>query len=818
MPATFVNLPYLRAAVLDGNQLQALPDNLNQLTTLKNLNVKNNQLSELPDAIKIMGNLRFLGIGENQFTFDDIEPVISKCPDSDYYAPQDSVGQQQALSVLAGKSLTLSASVGGSANHYQWFKDGAAINGATGETYSIASASPADAGDYLCNVTNDICTGLTLTTRRKIVTVVDQIDEPVIQITSPNGGEQWPAGSSRVITWTSAHTSGQVNIEISYDNGGIWESITDNTKDDGQYAWPVPQQVSSACKICITDTDGTPTDTSDQIFSIYQPQVIDPFISISSPLTGDTLSADDWRPITWHSYQTSGRVKVAYSLDSLRWFNLTCSMPDTGSLPWVVPCTADSTRCYLKISDTEKNLEDVSVFSIRAERQDMQYLTPGHLCLNTDVPYPFRLPLFLEGPHSPQLEAGFEIAFDSLAFEFIEFAANAGPFKWTNLSCGLAPFGNLCVDFKCSQQSSTDSSLVLGWIVFKADSIPLTPGNRYPVVISDFSGDLSACSPDTGYAAFFNTRRGDPDMNCMLDTSDIAYAGDLFFNGHGFFAEHSRNLFGGMDSDMNGDGLVTPKDVKLLSQAFIQGNIPPLEKCNISMGQPAHQITIPDYGISPGDQFECAVQLQSTGCMDAFGVLLKYPADKITFESAAASEFMQGLAQFKYRELLPGMVLIGGYSATDIAFEAGSDVFTLHFNTSATAAGLDSFVIIKTFDDLTAKEMQGSALDFSTTGADRSLTGAQPLTYNLKQNHPNPFNEKTTFTFDIPEPTRVEINIYDVLGRQVQTIVAKEFSPGQYQASWQGTDRAGNVLATGIYLVEMKTINFHSIKKIIMIK
>lgn len=90
-----------------------------------------------------------------------------------------------------------------------------------------------------------------------------------LTITSPNGGENWTAGSTHSLTWTSTGTVGNVKIEYTKNNGSSWSTIIASTTNDGSYSWKIPTTVSSQCKIKISEaSDGNPSDTSDSLFSI----------------------------------------------------------------------------------------------------------------------------------------------------------------------------------------------------------------------------------------------------------------------------------------------------------------------------------------------------------------------------------------------------------------------------------------------------------------------------------------------------------------------------------------------------------------------
>ncbi|GEM_PF-815494 len=96
------------------------------------------------------------------------------------------------------------------------------------------------------------------------------LNEPVIVVTSPNGGEEWPVGSIQEITWlTGSAAVGNVRLEYSTDNGVNWVEIVSETENDGVFEWEVPDAVSSQCLIRVSEAaDGNPADTSDAAFSI----------------------------------------------------------------------------------------------------------------------------------------------------------------------------------------------------------------------------------------------------------------------------------------------------------------------------------------------------------------------------------------------------------------------------------------------------------------------------------------------------------------------------------------------------------------------
>ena len=88
----------------------------------------------------------------------------------------------------------------------------------------------------------------------------------------------------------------------------------------------------------------------------------------------------------------------------------------------------------------------------------------------------------------------------------------------------------------------------------------------------------------------------------------------------------------------------------------------------------------------------------------------------------------------------------------------------------------------------------------------------------LYQNVPNPFNPTTTIYFDILEPGHVTLQIFDVTGRLVRTIVDGERQGGSYGEDWDGRDSRGASMASGVYLYRLTTKGFSTTKKIVLLK
>lgn len=93
-----------------------------------------------------------------------------------------------------------------------------------------------------------------------------------------------------------------------------------------------------------------------------------------------------------------------------------------------------------------------------------------------------------------------------------------------------------------------------------------------------------------------------------------------------------------------------------------------------------------------------------------------------------------------------------------------------------------------------------------------------PAAWSLSENYPNPFNGITRIFYNLPANGAVQIGIYDVQGRRVQTLVREHLSSGMFHYEWNGTDSAGQEVQSGVYLCVMSFEGQIRQQKIIYLK
>lgn len=97
-------------------------------------------------------------------------------------------------------------------------------------------------------------------------------------------------------------------------------------------------------------------------------------------------------------------------------------------------------------------------------------------------------------------------------------------------------------------------------------------------------------------------------------------------------------------------------------------------------------------------------------------------------------------------------------------------------------------------------------------------TPAKPTVYSLSQNYPNPFNPKTIIRFALPKDSWVKMEIYNILGQKVKTLIDEKLTAGLKEVEWDGKDDKGFESASGIYFYKIKADEFSDIKKMVMLK
>jgi len=94
----------------------------------------------------------------------------------------------------------------------------------------------------------------------------------------------------------------------------------------------------------------------------------------------------------------------------------------------------------------------------------------------------------------------------------------------------------------------------------------------------------------------------------------------------------------------------------------------------------------------------------------------------------------------------------------------------------------------------------------------------QPVIFGLAQNYPNPFNASTSISFSIATPGEVNLSIFDLLGRKVNTLESGFMPAGQHSLVWNGTDASGKIVSSGVYFYRLQSADGNETRRMLLLK
>ena len=139
------------------------------------------------------------------------------------------------------------------------------------------------------------------------------------------------------------------------------------------------------------------------------------------------------------------------------------------------------------------------------------------------------------------------------------------------------------------------------------------------------------------------------------------------------------------------------------------------------------------------------------------------------------------------------------------------------------AIGIDQIVVFPDFD--LGGRTQDNIIYFdnisfsssNSVGID-NRSEIYPQRFALEQNFPNPFNPSTTIRYELPEDGLVNVTIYDMMGRQVSTLVSSQQAAGYKSIQWNATNDFGKPVSAGVYLYKIQAGEFVQTKKMVLLK
>ena len=194
------------------------------------------------------------------------------------------------------------------------------------------------------------------------------------------------------------------------------------------------------------------------------------------------------------------------------------------------------------------------------------------------------------------------------------------------------------------------------------------------------------------------------------------------------------------------------------------------------------------------------------------GMTIKFEYDSAQVDYNTFSSIQIGSGDYVHAtELTPTSATFIYNAPTNLSgtFELGN----ITFNISGTK---DEPVTVNTSYSLDGVNyVDGPVITLNVTGVESDEV---PSTFKLYQNYPNPFNPSTTIKYAVPKNVKVTLKIYDLLGREIATLVNDVKSPGVYSVKWNGKTMSGQQVSSGVYFYRLEAGNFVKVNKMILLK
>jgi hypothetical protein len=159
-------------------------------------------------------------------------------------------------------------------------------------------------------------------------------------------------------------------------------------------------------------------------------------------------------------------------------------------------------------------------------------------------------------------------------------------------------------------------------------------------------------------------------------------------------------------------------------------------------------------------------------------------------------------------------------------FESGETLYHLSSSSPCVNTGIDSMLLGGIMCHCPCTDFEGNSRPFPGTPPDMGWdetdvpVGIQPVpvagipeSYALSQNYPNPFNPSTTLKYELPRASHVTLTVYDLLGREVTTLVNAIEKPGYKSVEWNASG-----VASGVYFYRLQAGNFVQTRKLLLLR
>jgi Dockerin type I domain/Secretion system C-terminal sorting domain len=563
-------------------------------------------------------------------------------------------------------------------------------------------------------------------------------------------------------------------------------------------------------------------------------------IKIISPNGGEIWSVAVRQNITWDPSIVSNNIIIELSKDAGNsWSPIDSNAVNTGSYSLTPNENDVSNNCLMRITAVGSNISDTSdaVFAITKSPRRV-YVGDAAAAPGSTV----NVPIILES-QANENAVGFSLCFDTSVLSNPQAVKGSDATLATlNTNCNQCTSGRFGINLALpsgqtfaagkreivvvsfSVNASTNATMTTIEICDQPIAREVVDANANILPASWVAGKVMITR---GYEADVAPR---PNGNGSVTTADWVLVGR--FAAKLDTPRTDVNEFQRADCAPKdcGDGRVTTADW-VQAGLYAAGLQPPVPACGptsptsllVSVANKTagtRTIRAVDKAFKRGEMDTIVVELDAQGDENAAGFSLNFDPNVLSFKDAQLGNGAAGAA-LNTNALQKDNGRAGFTLAlpTGQKFSAGLRqilvvIFSVNPNTTAssTNVGFGDQPVAREVVDANANILP-AIWESAVVTSIKKIAAELPATFELQQNYPNPFNPATTIKFSLPHAGHVTLKVFDLVGREIATLVDKELTAGRYDAHWDATS-----VESGVYFYQLRAGEFVETKRLVLVK
>ncbi len=291
-----------------------------------------------------------------------------------------------------------------------------------------------------------------------------------------------------------------------------------------------------------------------------------------------------------------------------------------------------------------------------------------------------------------------------------------------------------------------------------------------------------------------------------VNSPDFALISQYVLNQPGPFDRLGHWHFIKKSITASANNLAITQDLSAILLGDINGNwAPPSDALSQAELKVDHYPFMRDLNLAPGEVFKLPLQVASEQGIASVGLDLKFDPAQLAMVEIEKNQALQGYhLDYKLEAGSLRATLSGADSAVRV-----SEVLFVTFRAIG-QPGDSSLMVLQNFVVNDAPGMQASAR--------LHIVKKAPEQFFLAQNYPNPFNPTTTIDYGLAKHEYVRLQIFNMMGQLVSTLIDQRQEAGYYQIGWAGIDQNGQYVPSGVYFIRLKAGQFSQVRKLTVMR